>query len=578
LRRFAEKRSRGAEALAEACALALIVGLLAVIVVYGSGVAEHDLLLAGTALIAGAGIVIIYTKYARHRDAAWAQVSNRLFEESFEEAAVGIAHVAPDGRWLRVNTQCGVITGYTREELLSGSFQQITHPDDLSRDLAQVSMLLAGETDRYTMDKRYIRKDGTNIWVSLTVTLIRDRGGVPDFFVAVIQDISERKRLDANLVESEARYRAIFDSAVEAIAVIDARGIIQSVNPAVHRIFGFSPDELIGGNVSKLMPSMIAREHDGYLERYKATGVRAIIGIGREVEGQSKDGRSISIDLSVAEWQLEGRTYFTGIMRDITPRRAAEAALRASEERLRALQLEYAHLARVNEMGEMAAAIAHEINQPLTAIVNNLNAGLYAAAEGMSSETFEEAREVMTEAADQALRAGNIVRRLREFVGKGSGERRVENIDMLVDAASSLGLIDAAANGIEVERICGAGTVEASVDPVQMQQVIVNLLRNAVDSLSTLPAGMRRRLSIATHELVGEEAVQIRIVDSGPGILPGMRSTIFEPFVTSKANGMGMGLSVCRRLIEAHGGSIELDEPAEGGAAFTLMLPLVGEI
>jgi two-component system sensor kinase FixL len=493
-------------------------------------------------------------------------------EASFEQAAVGMAHVALDGRWLGVNAQCSAITGYSKEELLGGSFQNITHPEDLAQDLAQVERLLSGEAERYSMDKRYFRKDGGIVWVHLTVTLIRDARNAPDFFVVVIQDISDRKHVEANLVDSEARYRAIFDSAVEAIAVIDSRGTIQSINPAAQRIFGYAPAELVGKNVRTLMPQRIAREHDAYLDRYRTTHNRAIIGIGREVEGMRKDGTPLSIDLSVAEWERAGQTFFTGIMRDITPRREAEAALRTSEERLRSLQNEYAHLARVNEMGEMAAAIAHEINQPLTAIVNNLNAGLYAAKEGLTQGAFDEAQEVMAAASEQALRAGEIVRRLREFVGKSTGERRIEAIDTLVDAASGLALIDAPANGIRVERLTGADGVQARVDTVQIQQVIVNLIRNAMDALVTLPPGQERRITIATKVVAKDGVVEIRIADTGPGIPEELRSTVFEPFFTSKAKGMGMGLSVCRRLIEAHDGSIVLEAPA-AGAAFRLTLP-----
>lgn len=497
-----------------------------------------------------------------------------LYRSTFEEAAVGIAHVAPDGRWLRVNRMVSEITGYGAGELLGGSFQQITHPDDLSLDLAQVQMLLRGETSRYVIDKRYVRKNGSHVWVSLTVTLIRDFDDAPDFFVAVIQDITARKQIEASQLESEARFRAIFDSAVEAIAIIDSSGTVESVNPGVQRMFGYSPEEVVGRNVKLLMPAEVAREHDAYLDRYRSDGRPAIIGIGREVQGRRKDGSTIALDLSVAEWALDGRTYFTGMMRDLTPRRAAEAALRISEERLLALQKEYAHLARVNEMGEMAAAIAHEINQPLTAIVNYLGAGKYAIAESSGEEALAEAEEMMTQASQQALRAGDIVRRLREFVGKGTGERRVEAIDTLVDAGSRLGLIDAAANGIAVERVAGAGGAEVYVDPVQIQQVIVNLIRNAQDALVTLPQGRTRRLTIATREITDEKAVEIRVADTGPGIADEIRADLFEPFVTSKPSGMGMGLSVCRRLVEAHGGTIGLEASDGQGTTFALRLPL----
>ncbi|MBB4841283.1 two-component system sensor kinase FixL [Sphingomonas kyeonggiensis] len=506
-------------------------------------------------------------------DSPTGEQSTDIYRSTFEIAAVGIAHVAPDGRWLRVNHAVCEITGYSSDELLHGSFQQITHPDDLSLDLAQVSMLLAGKTNGYRIDKRYIRRDGSLVWVSLTVTLLRHADGAPNFFVAVIKDISARKQAEASRLESEARFRAIFDSAVEAIAIIDATGTIESVNPGVERMFGYTPAELVGRNVTILMPAAIAREHDRYLERYRAGAPPAIIGIGREVFGRRKDGSSIPLDLSVAEWELDGRRYFTGMMRDLTPRKIAESALQRSEERFFALQSEYAHLARVNDMGEMAAAIAHEINQPLTAIVNYLGAGMYAVAGGPDENALKEIEEIMAQASQQALRAGEIVRRLREFIGKGTGERQIVKIDALIEAGSRLALIDAAANGIAVERVSNTDGALVHVDPIQLQQVLVNILRNAQDALVTLPRGQERKLTIMTRTLDGNE-VEIWIGDTGPGIAPEVRAALFDPFVTSKPAGMGMGLSVCRRLMEAHGGTIRLQETGSSGTIFALKLPV----
>src|SRR3569832_882827 len=224
------------------------------------------------------------------------------------------------------------------------------------------------------------RKDSTVFPLDLSVAEWQREGHT--FFTGVMRDVSARKDAELALVAGEAQYRAIFDSAVEAMAVIDAKGIIQSVNPALQRTFGYMPDELLGKNIKMLMPPTIAKQHDGYLRRYHDTGVKAIIGSGREVIGRRKDGTVIPLDLSVAEWEREGRTFFTGVMRDISARRDAEIALRASEEQLLLLQNEFAHLARVNDLGEMAAAIAHEINQPLTAIVKYLDTGDAIAADG----------------------------------------------------------------------------------------------------------------------------------------------------------------------------------------------------
>ena len=223
------------------------------------------------------------------------------------------------------------------------------------------------------------------------------------------------------------------------------------------------------------------------------------------------------------------------------------------------LQNEFAHLARVNDLGEMAAAIAHEVNQPLTAITNYLNAGIEIA--GLSgaprSETGPEP--MMERAAEQALRAGHIVRRLREFIGKGTGEREDRFVDQLIDGVTEFAAVDAAVNGVAVVRKAGAAGAMVSVDVVQFQQVVVNLIRNAIDALSTNPPGAERKLTVETKIAKSRKAVEFIIADTGPGISPDIRPKLFEPFTTSKANGMGMGLSVCRRLIEAHGGSISIE-------------------
>jgi len=256
--------------------------------------------------------------------------------------------------------------------------------------------------------------------------------------------------------------------------------------------------------------------------------------------------------------------------RVIAANRAARALIE-SEERLRILQNEFAHLARVQELGELAAAVAHEISQPLTAISNYLNAGRTAARES-TGEALANARRAMALAAEQAMRAGAIIRGLRAFAKKGDGVRRIESVDALVDSAVALALLDTDAAGIRVERDpagCGA-TID--VDAVQIQQVLVNLLRNAVDSLVASPPGAERRLTIATRELPGEGVVIFRIADTGLGIAPGIRGRLFTPFVTSKPKGMGLGLSVCRRIVEAHGGTIEVESQDGPGAAFTVRL------
>jgi two-component system sensor kinase FixL len=527
--------------------------------------------LAMAGLVALVAILEVRRRFvARSGEAAEA---DRRFESTFEQAAVGIAHLDADGRWIRINRRFCEITGYDQDELMQKTVDDITHPLDRSADSAARGAMVDGEVEHSRVEKRYIRKDGKIVWVNATRSAVRDASGRPEFFVAVVEEITARKEAEARLTTGEAQYRAIFDSAVEAMAVIDAEGTIQSVNPSVERIFGYPPEEMAGRNIKMLMPDSIGSHHDGFLSHYRDTGKKAIIGIGREVIGQRRDGTVFPLDLSVAEWKRDGVTFFTGVMRDVSARKDAETALRASEESLRLLQSEFAHLARVNDLGEMAAAISHEINQPLTAIVNLLNSGLFIAKAGYSEDGFVETAQLMDHASQQALRAGDIVRRLREFVGHGDIVRTVESVGQIVDAAMALALIDARTLGIVVERVPIAGTAWVEIDAIQIQQVMVNLLRNAVDALSTSPPADEAPQLTVTTAAAADGMIEFIVADNGPGIDDDLKDHLFEPFVTTKSQGMGMGLSVSRRLIESHGGTIGVESSPGAGAAFKFRLP-----
>ncbi len=525
------------------------------------------------AALAALVVTLVFGRRALATSAETARASRR-FESTFEQAAVGIAHLDPEGRWLRVNNRFCEIAGHKCADLLQQPLQNITHPDDIPLDVALSEALLSGRMNHASIEKRYLSKDGRVVWINETRSLVRDPDGQPDFFISIVEDIRSHKEAEAQVVTGEAQYRAIFHSAVEAMVVIDARGTIQSLNPAVTRLFLYPAAELIGQNMKKLMPEIIGSHLNSY-RGYQDTGQRSIIGIGREVVGRRQDGSVFPLDLSVTEWMRGSDTFFTGVMRDASVRKDAEAALRASEEQLRLLQNEFAHMARVNDLGEMAAAISHEINQPLTAIVNYLNTALFVTVDGYSEDGFAEAEQMVRLASAQAMRAGDIVRRLREFVGQGNGIRTVERAERLVDSAMALALLDARSRGIAIDREARAGDAEVEVDVVQIQQVLVNLLRNAVDALSGVAMGNGPRLTVSTG-VEPDGSVEFTVADNGPGVAPELAERLFEPFVTTKANGMGMGLSVCRRLIEAHGGAIEAGSTPGVGATFRFRLPRFG--
>jgi two-component system sensor kinase FixL len=343
--------------------------------------------------------------------------------------------------------------------------------------------------------------------------------------------------------------------------VIDDRGIIRSFSKTAERQFGYSPSEVIGRNVSMLMPQPHRQAHDGYLERYRRTGERRIIGIGRVVVGQRKDGSTFPMELAVGEVQSKGSRHFTGFVRDLTEPQQAEA-------RVQELQAELLHMSRLTALGEMASSLAHELNQPLSASANYLN-GAQRLLTGLDGERMEAVREALHKAAGQSVRAGAIIHRLRDFVSRGQSAKRSESMGKLIEEASALALLGAREKGIRVQQHLDPAADRVFVDRVQIQQVLLNLLRNAVEAMDTSD---RRELAISTRLADGELVVMVG--DTGSGIAPEMLGRLFLPFSTSKPQGMGVGLSISRTIIEAHGGRIWAEPNAGGGTVFSFSVPL----
>jgi two-component system sensor kinase FixL len=368
-----------------------------------------------------------------------------------------------------------------------------------------------------------------------------------------------------NALAREAHLQSILDTVPEAMIVIDERGIMQSFSSAAERLFGCTASQAIGQNVSILMPEPYRENHDGYLLRYMTTGERRIIGIGRVVVGKRIDGSTFPMELAVGEMKSGTQRFFTGFIRDLTERQQTEA-------RLQELQSELVHISRLTAMGEMASTLAHELNQPLAAIANYLK-GSQRMLEGDSDEKSVTLRDALNKAADQAMRAGQIIRRLRDFVSRGESERRVENITKLAEEASALALVGVKDRGIRVQFQFDPTVDQVLADRVQVQQVLLNLIRNAMDAMETAPV---RELVIAVAPVDGN-LVRISVSDSGSGIAPEIAEQLFQPFITTKRQGMGVGLSISRTIIEAHGGRIWAEANASGGTTFHFTLAAVDE-
>jgi two-component system sensor kinase FixL len=364
---------------------------------------------------------------------------------------------------------------------------------------------------------------------------------------------------------NEAHLRSILATVPDAMIVIDEKGTILSFSAAAEAMFSYSEDEVLGQNVKTLMPSPLREEHDGYLSNYLETGRRKIIGIGRITTALRRDGSTFPIELAVGEAFVEGQRIFTGFIRDVTERQQAQL-------RLHELQSELAHVGRVSEMGTLASALAHELNQPLTAVANYCESARDLLTDDPDGETLNMIRDALDDAAQQAVRAGQIVRRLRDFMSHGHNERQPESLSKLITEANALALVGSREHDIDVRVELRARAREVFIDRIEVQQVMVNLIRNAIDAM--IGAG-ERRLTIRTQDSDDDMAMVV-IEDTGSGIGDTIAEQLFQPFVTSKETGMGVGLSICRSIVEAHGGRIWFERREGGGTIFRFTLPTSG--
>ena len=364
--------------------------------------------------------------------------------------------------------------------------------------------------------------------------------------------------------EREERLRSITQTAPDAIVVIDETGIIDTVNPAAERLFGYASDELVGENVKILMPSPYREAHDAHLGRYRETGEKRVIGIGRVVVGRRKDGTTFPARLSIGEIELEQGRLFTGFLHDITERQDIQ-------RRAGILQQELMHASRLSAMGEMASGIAHELNQPLTAIMN------YARAARRHLERTEPDHapiaDLVDKAGHQAERAAEIIKRLRRFIRKDESERRLEPINTAVEEAAALALIGASDRNIELIFSLDEALPPVLMDRIEVQQVVLNILRNAIEAFEGTG---ERKIRISTRAS-GPHQVEVDIRDNGPGLAPHVADDPFRPFQTTKADGMGIGLAISHTIIDSHGGQLWAENPPEGGAAFRFTLPVGSE-
>jgi two-component system sensor kinase FixL len=412
----------------------------------------------------------------------------------------------------------------------------------------------------FDVQYRLHRDSDQGHWVRAVGTTINGPDGAPARLSGVMIDINREKRLEDEVRTSERHFRSILDTIPDAMIVIDEHGIMQFFSNAAARQFGYSESEAIGKNISALMPEPDRSRHDGYLARYLKTGERRIIGIGRIVTGMRKDGTTFPMHLTIGEMNSAGKPFFTGFVRDLTEQQQTQA-------RLQELQSELVHVSRLSAMGEMASALAHELNQPLSAISNYMKGSRRLLA-GSADANAPKIEAALDRAAEQAIRAGDIIRRLRNFVARDASEKRVESLSKMVEEAGALGLTGAREQGVLLRFNLDPTCDLVLADRVQIQQVLVNLFRNALEAMAV----STHRELIASNTKAADDMIEIAVSDTGPGFAGDTLAQLFQPFFTTKESGMGVGLSISRTIIETHGGRMWAETNGSGGATFRFTL------
>jgi two-component system sensor kinase FixL len=472
--------------------------------------------------------------------------------ESTDDAIVG---KNLNGVVISWNKAAAGMFGFTADEIVGQPITAIIPPERLDEEALILDRVRRGERLVHFETERR-RKDGTIVPVTLTISPIRDDAGRVIGVSKIARDLSEAHRAHLVSGRREALLSSILETVPDALVVIDDRALIQSFSTAAERLFGFTAAEVLNRNVSMLMPSPYREEHDKYLTRHLTTGERRIIGIGRVVVGMRKDGTTFAMELTVGTVDLPGAKLFTGFIRDLTERQDRE-------RRLREMQAELIHISRLTDLGQMVSALAHEVNQPLAAMANYINGArrLFAAGNQAGGQ------QAIERVAEQSERARQIIRRLRDLVKKTDSAKQRESVPVTIEEATALALVGVG-QGLKLEVRVAEDAAEAVIDKIQIQQVLINLMRNAVEAMGTMA---RRELTVSASRI--GEMVEIRVTDTGPGLPESVRTRLFQPFVTTKPEGMGVGLSVCRSIVEAHGGELHGDDAAGGGTVFRFTIP-----
>lgn len=465
-----------------------------------------------------------------------------------------------EGDVVRFNHVCERLSGFKAAEVVGRKVWDFLIPEEEVDAVRKIFQKTRDEGQPTRFVNYWKTKSGARRLIQWSNSVLRDASGDLAYVLAAGVDITEAHEREKALRESRAFLRSIIDASPVSVITIDEAGAILTFSRQAENTFGYEESDVLGKNVAILMPEPDSSRHGGYLRRYLMTGERKIIGKRRQVTARRRNGETFPAILNVAEFQ-DGKSIFVGFVEDISDKLDIE-------RRLEETKFDLQHAARIGELGEMATSIAHELNQPLTAAASLTGAVSLTLSAAPCAAEHEQSVSQLSDAIREIRRASEIVRQLREFVRKGKTDKRPHDINEIVDEAVSLALIGPEAADLEVVKVYGDNVGLATVDRIQIQQVVTNLIRNALDAMRE---SERRRLKIVTCR--NGDMVEIMIEDSGCGVPPEVKGRLFEPFVTSKPHGTGIGLSISKSIIDAHQGEIIARDNNPTGSVFVVRVP-----
>jgi PAS domain S-box-containing protein len=377
----------------------------------------------------------------------------------------------------------------------------------------------------------------------------------------------ENLHLYSDLQERDTKTRRIIDSALDAVLSMDGRGKVTEWNAQAEQMFGWKRDEAAGRTLSELLiPEQYRNAHDRGLRHFLNTGEGPLLNRRIEITALHRDGTEFPVEVSIAPYQIDGTWEFSGFVRDITDKKLAEASTRRHRE----MEMELAHANRVATMGQMSASITHEVNQPIGAAVTNAHAALRWL--GATPPNMDEVRQALSRIVLNGNRATDVLSRIRSFIKKTPPRKESLDVNELLLEVVALLRSEAKSNKVAVQMNLADGLPAVHADRVQMQQVLLNLIINAIEAMSASDASSRRLLISSAKSESNEISVEVQ--DSGPGLPPASLEQIFQAFYTTKPTGLGMGLSICRSIVGAHGGALRATAGHPTGAIFTFTLPV----